>query len=116
MKGSIQKRGDAWRIVVDAGTNPSTGKRRQVVRTVRGTKREAQDVLNTLLVETGRGVHHGDQATLRELLDAWLAQAQLSPSTALDYRRAVASHLPAALLGEKVWRIRTHQLDKLYST
>jgi hypothetical protein len=47
--GHVTKRGNAWRIVVDAGTDPITGKRRQITRTVRGTKREAEAVRNALL-------------------------------------------------------------------
>ena len=114
MKGSIQRRGDAWRLVIDAGVDPVTGRRRQTVRTVRGTKRDAQDTLNQLLAEAQQGVSHGHDSTLRQLLDAWLAQARLSPSTRLDYRRAIDAHLPAPLLGQRVWKIRTHDLDRLY--
>lgn len=99
MRGSIQRRGDAWRLVIDAGPDPITGRRRQTSRTVRGTKRDAQVALTQMLAEASQGVSRGQDSTLGELLDAWLAQAKLSPSTALDYRRAIASHLPGELLG-----------------
>jgi integrase len=49
--GHITKRGDSWRVVVDAGVDPITGKRRQLTRTVHGTKREAELVRNALLAE-----------------------------------------------------------------
>jgi integrase len=115
MKGSLQRRGEAWRLVIDAGPDPITGRRRQTVRTMRGTKREAQEALNALLAEARQGVEHGHDSTLGELLDTWLARARLSPSTALDYRRAIDAHIPPAMRATRVWKIRTHDLDGLYA-
>ena len=115
MKGSIQRRGDSWRLVLDAGADPVTGRRRQTIRTVHGSKRDAQARLNELLAEAATGVIRVHDATLRQLLTAWLDQTQLSPATALDYRRAVASHIPTPMLDQRVHRIRTHDLDALYA-
>ncbi len=100
---------------MDAGVDPATGRRRQVVRNVHGSKREAQARLNELLAELSTGVVRVQDATLRQLLTAWLEQARLSPATALDYRRAIASHIPARMLDQRVHRIRTHDLDGLYA-
>jgi len=116
VKGSIQRRGEAWRLVIDIGTDPVTGKRRQLVRTVRGTKSDAQTLLNRLLVEADQGVQHGHDATVRQLLEAWLAQATLSPSTRLDYRRTIDAHIATKPLASmQVWKLRTAQLDRLYA-
>ncbi|MFN8039883.1 MAG: Arm DNA-binding domain-containing protein, partial [Acidimicrobiales bacterium] len=69
--GHVTKRGNAWRIVVDAGTDPITGKRRQITRTVRGTKREAEAVRNALLAEIAEGRVARSRSTVADLLEAW---------------------------------------------
>jgi len=50
MPGSIVKRSKgSWTVVVDLGRDPATGKRRQLWRSVKGTKREAKALLVQLL-------------------------------------------------------------------
>lgn len=118
MKGSIQRRGDAWRIMVDGGVHPVTGKRTYITKTVHGTKAEAQDALNRLLADVSRGdaTRHGHDSSVAQLLEAWLAVATLSVSTRLDYRRAIASHITGRPLASMpVWKVRAHHLDALYA-
>jgi len=113
MRGSIKARGDAWRLVVELAPHPVTGKRRQLVRNVRGTREDAERRLAQMIVEAGGGATHDGDATIAVLLDAWLTQHRgLSPSTRLDYRRVIAKHLPAPFTATKVWRVRTHDLDR----
>jgi hypothetical protein len=52
-RGSVTRRSDGWCIRLDVGVDPETGKRRQVSRQGFRTKREAQAVLNDLLLERG---------------------------------------------------------------
>ena len=57
MQGHITKRGkNSWTVVVDLERDPVTGKRRQVWRSVKGTKREAQALLTQLLHQRDTGV------------------------------------------------------------
>ncbi len=50
-----------------------------------------------------------------ELLDVWLGQTVLSPSTRLDYRRAIGNHIASTPLAKMpVWKVRTFELDALY--
>jgi hypothetical protein len=49
--GSVTRRSGGWCIRLDVGVDPETGKRRQVSRQGFHTKREAQAVLNDLLLE-----------------------------------------------------------------
>jgi len=117
MRGSIKARGDAWRLVVDAGPDPVTGRRRQVVRNVKGTREEAERRLAQMLVDAGTGTPHDRDATVATLLDAWLTGHRgLSPSTRADYRSAIRRHLPAPFMSTKLWRVRTHDLDQLYTS
>lgn len=66
MKGSIQRRGNSWRLVVDAPPDAATGRRRQIVRTIDGhlDQREVEDILARLLVEVGACSGHHDDSEL----------------------------------------------------
>ena len=55
MKGHIQKRGTSWRVVIDTGKDPATGKRRQHFETIKGNKSAAQRRLAELLLEIEKG-------------------------------------------------------------
>lgn len=114
MKGSIQRKGKGWRIVVDAGIDPVTGKRRQIARSGIATKPEAQERLNALIGELRNGLHHGHDSSLGELITTWMTGATLSPSTRLDYGRAIRTHIPPPMMATAVWKLRTHDLDHLY--
>lgn len=116
MKGSITRRGAAWRIVVEATRDPVTGKRRQVVRHLDGKLKrgEVEDALVKLLVEVGAGAHVGTHATLDQLIDAWLAVAELSPSTRRDYGYA-RELIPARLRSTLVYKVTARDLDALYA-
>jgi hypothetical protein len=67
-----ERRKDYWELTVDAGRDPATGRRRRVVRTLRGTKRQAQRALNELLVLVDGGQTTASSATLAQLLRGWL--------------------------------------------
>ena len=50
MRGSLrEKRAGNWEVRIDGGVDRLTGKRVQVSRSVAGTKRDAEKVLNTLI-------------------------------------------------------------------
>ncbi len=72
MKGHITKRSKgSWTIVIDAGKDPGTGKRRQHWHTVKGTKRDAQRALNEILVALGKGTY---VKPTKLTVGDWLAQ------------------------------------------
>lgn len=116
-RGSLTKRGDSWRIVVDAGSDPMTGKRRQLTKTVRGSKREAEAARAGLLTQVaeGRAVRTG--ASLTDLLEAWYAAnaAEWSPRTALENRRIIDSVIVPALGSKKLAKLRTADIDAFYA-
>ncbi len=102
-RGSVTRRSDGWCIRLDVGVDPETGKRRQISRQGFRTKREAQAVLNDLLLEREL-VRRPDVSvfgpTVGEYLAEWLARARVSvrESTWAAYRNAVA-HLVEGLGG-----------------
>jgi len=72
----MRQRGGSWQLIVHAGRDPVTGKKRYVSRTVKGTKREAQRALAALVTQTGHGVPADTATTVSQLLDAWFARAR----------------------------------------
>ena len=115
--GHIVRRGDAWRVMVYAGRDPVTGRKRQVTQTVRGTKKDAERVRNDLLVAVQQGRASGSSVTFGELLDAWFESASpdWSPRTALEHRRIIDSVLKPALGDKKLTKLRAADLDALYA-
>jgi integrase len=117
MSGNLRPlRNGVWEARIDAGRDPATGKRRQVSRTIYGTKRDAQKVLNEMAVEADRGGFTGTSATFEELCERWLelATADLSPVTVRNYRDLLKNHITPALGKIPVASIQTMDLDRLY--
>ena len=94
MRGHIQEREvkrrtantpKSFRLWVDLPRDPISGKRRQKTRTVRGTRKQAEQELRSLIREVERGAHvHSNGLTVADLLKRWLQ----------DYARAnVAARL-----------------------
>ena len=100
MRGHIQKRGKSWRIAVDIGADPVTGKRRQHFETVQGNKGAAQKRMSELMVEIQKGgyVKTPRDLTVGDYLERWLrdyVDLQLRKTTARGYR-CNAGHVMAA--------------------
>ena len=117
MSGNLRSlRSGVWEARIEAGRDPATGKRRQVSRTIYGTKREAQKVLNEMAVEADRGGFTGTSATFGELCERWLelATADLSPVTVRNYRDLLKNHIIPALGNHSVASIQAIDLDRLY--
>ena len=67
----IKKRGNSWWVVVYAGRDPLTGKKRQKTGTTK-TRAEARQLEAKLIREAGTGQHRAaGNKTVAELLDAW---------------------------------------------
>lgn len=130
MQGSIERRGKSWRIRVNAGRDPVTGRRRQLTKTVAGTKREAQEALARMLVEVGEGRHEGTNAvTLGELCRTWLDHARVSvePNTAREWEGVLRRYLEprgdvhrkhdllrGGIGGLPLKKLRAWELDRFY--
>jgi hypothetical protein len=87
-------------VMVYAGRDPLTGKKKWVSRQVRGTGRaalnEAKQIEAQLLAEAAAGRHQDTQGVkVAELVDRWLewrrAVKPMSPGTAVNYRRCIDS-------------------------
>ena len=104
-------------MIVQLPRDPVTRVSKQVTRTVRGTKREAQRALASLVTEVAAGKISSSSTTLSQLLVQWLelVSAQLAATTVREYRRLVATRLAPDLGHLPLRRITTQQLDSYYA-
>lgn len=110
-------RAGVWRLRVFAGTDPATGKPRQMSRTVRGGSRVAEQELARFATEAAAGeVPMGADQTLGEFLDAWLAfvDSQRSPTTMRGYRDKVR-RWKGVLGSKRVSKLTAQDLDRTYA-
>ncbi len=120
MPGSIRKRyGGSWTVIVDLGTDPGTGKRRQLWRSVKGTKREAEALLVQLTHERNSGLGRpAGRQTVAQYLERWLddyVAVSVAPSTASHYREIVRRRMIPALGSVELTELRPQQIQAFYS-
>ena len=101
MRGNIKQRSKgSWRLRYD-GPPDASGKRKQISETVRGTKKEAENVLRERLQAVEQGSYVAkSQDTVGEFLDRWLdtyAATNTSPSTQRGYAAVVRRYLRPGL-------------------
>jgi integrase len=108
----------SWELTVSAGVDPTTGRYARVIRTVRGTKREARSALHQLEVEVANGRVGVEDPTVAELLERWLEHVEdlgRSPATIYNYRRYVTKELTPVIGSLRLSKLTAGHLDRLYS-
>ncbi len=102
MRGHIRRRGKTWAVVLDAGRDPETGKRKQKWFSGYRTSGEAEDALADLLGKRRRGeTIDPDQTPLEDYLPAWIngRADELAPLTVRQYQSVVRNHVKGTALG-----------------
>ena len=120
MRGSIIKRGkSSYTIVLNLGTDPQTGKRKQQWVSVKGTKKEAEKRLSELLHQLDTGTFmRPTKTTLAEYLERWLKDyvwPNLAPRTAEGYEHIMHRHLIPALGNMTLMQLKPEHLQRYYS-
>jgi integrase len=95
--------------------DPVSGERRRLSRTVHGTRSEAKDALQRMVVDAGGGLYGGGRVTLGDLLDQFLASATLGPTTRADWLSVTERHLKPALGEMPLWKLTPRDCDQLYA-
>lgn len=93
MRGNITRRGkSSWRLKFDIDRDPETGARRFRTETVRGTRKEAEAKLASLLNDLHQGtLVEATALTIETYLWQWLnGKHDLSPVTRERYADAIA--------------------------
>jgi integrase len=115
----IKKRGNRWWVVVYAGRDPLTGRKRQKTGTA-ATKAQARQLEARLISEVGAGQHGGAAGkTIADLLEAWFqwrpSVRPISPNTLVNYRRYADQKLLPALGRLPLNRVDTATIDRFYA-
>lgn len=120
MAGQIVSKGDrTWMVRVYLGPNPKTGKKQYLNKVVHGAKKDAQAVLNELLVQKDKGqLSSPTNLTLNEYLDRWLEQAtriKVRPRTFDDYVKNLRRYIRPVLGHRQLAKIHPLEIQALYN-
>jgi integrase len=117
MRGTKEERSPGvWRLRVFIGRDPVTGNPKQLTRTLRGTKKQAETALAQFVTEVSNGnVPVAASVSLGEFLDRWLEHIRpnRSPATIKGYRHKIG-RIKTQLGGVRLDRLTAQQLDRTY--
>ena len=85
-----------WQLVFELGTDPVTGKRQRIFKTVKGTKKQAQAVMDKMKVELERGyVYDPSNMKLADWITQWLDYylPNIEETTRTHYKDAIRLHI-----------------------
>jgi integrase len=108
----------SWTVIVDIGTDPVTRKRRQLWRSVKGPKRDAEALLVQLLHERDTGVERPvGKLTVAEYLERWMTDyvGSLAPKTQSTYHDIIQNHFVPALGSIDLVALRPSHIQSLYT-
>ncbi|HUR18814.1 MAG TPA: hypothetical protein VMZ51_07750, partial [Acidimicrobiales bacterium] len=111
--GMRERSPGVWELIVEAGRDPVTGKRRQASRIFRGTLPEAKKARAALLVESEKGRHTGTGATVEHLFHEWIIELERkgrSPNTIHGYKKSYERNIRATLGSKSVSKVSTKML------
>lgn len=106
-----------WELVVEAGRDPVTGRRRRVSRIFRGNLRDAKKARAELLTEVGRGRHLGTSANVDQLFAEWVKELERkgrAPNTIRNYEKTYRVNVRPSMGSVPVKNITTKMLTDLY--
>ena len=115
--GMRERSPGSWELIVEAGRDPLTGRRRQVSRMFIGNLRDAKKARAALIVEVSKGRHTGSRATLDELFDDWIVELKRkgrSPHTIHGYEKVYVHNIRPTLGRTPVTKVTTKTLTDLY--
>jgi len=120
MRGHITKRAkDSYTIVLELGSDPATGKRKQQWVSIKGTKKDAEKRLAELLHQLDNGMFmKPGKTTLADYLQRWLkdyAWPNLAPRTAEGYETIIRRHLAPKLGNILLTQLKPSDIQKYYS-
>lgn len=119
--GSITEvRRGVWRVRVDFGKDPVTGKRQVVSRNVKGTKRDAAKMRDRIRREHENGLTaEGEKTTFGKFADEWHAARVMSGSltrTFLDREKTTIDMLKGYIGNVRLRDITPKMVETLYQT
>ena len=120
MQGHIRRRGkDSWAVVINLGRDPLTRKRRQLWRSVKGRKRDAEALLAQLIHQRDTGIDQPPgKIALGEFLERWLVQhavPNVAPATLNQYQWAIRRRIAPVLGAIPLTKLRPAHIQEFYA-
>jgi integrase len=112
-RGSVELRGDSYRVKVYAGIDPLTGRRLYLTGSSTNLG-EAERIRTRLLADADAKRGTKTQATLSAAIDDWLSGHEVEATTLAGYRGYIERTIRPALGAEPVKRIGVKVLEDLY--
>lgn len=103
-----------WRLQV-TGDPEAGGLPLRMSRTIEGSRSDAREALQRLVVETGAGLSGSAKTSVGSLLDQFMITATLAPSTRADWDSVIRVHLTPALGDIALWKLTARHCDQLYN-
>jgi integrase len=119
VRGSLRQRGrNSWELRVYAGTDPETGRRRWLTRTVRGSRTQAQRELVSLAALANVAPVVGARTSVAELLERWFAvnESNWAATTVKSTRSIIDRQLISGLGHVRVRELTTVMIDEFYAS
>lgn len=112
MPGTIRQRSKgSWEVCCYLGETDAKGRYKRITRTVRGTKKQAEQVLAQLVAETSQGTYTPpSREALGAFLERWLGTLNAAPRTRQTYTSIVRQRWTPALGGVRLDRLRPEQI------
>ncbi len=112
-------KGKKYKIIIEAGRHPATGKRQRIIRTVNGRKSDAELLNAELLQKLDQDLYiEPKRITVAAWLDAWLSdykKLDLRQTTFTSYEIQANKHIIPAIGQVPLQALRPDHLQKLYA-
>ena len=120
MKGTITKRSkNSWRIRVDLGRDPETGKRKQLSREIKGIKSDAERELRRVFSDLDNGYFvRPRKLTMADYFEQWLqgyAATNVRARTLERYQGIIRNHLIPSLGKIQLTQLQPSHIQACYA-
>lgn len=98
-----------WRIVIEVGRDPQTGKRKRVSKTVNGPKWQAEEVMHDMVDRYNKGDYiHNNHVKVGEYLFSWIERHKhkIQETTYNSYMDMIKKHLEPAFRNIRLQELR----------
>ena len=112
-------KGKKYKVIIEAGKDPSTGSRKRIIRRVTGRKPDAQTLMAQILMELKQGTYiEPKRITVADWLNTWLndyKKMELRPTTWESYKIQINTHITPAIGELNIQELHPNHLQKLYN-
>ncbi|MDD5476301.1 MAG: tyrosine-type recombinase/integrase [Syntrophales bacterium] len=112
-------KGKKYKIIIEAGKHPVTGRRKRITRIVDGRKPKAEKLCADILRQLEQGTYiEPHKQTVTEYMEHWLETyaINLAPSTYAGYKRIVTAHISTQLGHIPLIKLQPIQVQGYYSS